>query len=54
MNEVTLQQVAFGHWEVIWRNIDTGQLRIAIFATWEKEIAERFAERKADNTEYLQ
>jgi hypothetical protein len=45
MNEVILERVAYGHWEVTSRNFDTGRIRIALFGAFEKEIAERFAAR---------
>lgn len=56
MNEVTLQQIAFGHWEVIYRNINTGTIRHSLFATWEKDEAERCADRRRAEAEqeYLQ
>lgn len=48
MNEVTVQQIAFGHWEVTYRNVDTGKMRVAIFAEWEQELAEQYADRKRE------
>jgi len=54
MNEVTVQKVAFGHWEVTTRNVDTGKLGVALFAAWEEDEANRYAEKKSANTEYLQ
>jgi len=48
MNEVTVQVIAFGHIEVTTRNVDTNQIRIAIFATWEQEAAEQYADRKRE------
>ena len=45
MNEVIVQEVAFGHWEVTTRNVDTNQIRVALFATWEQEAAEQYADK---------
>lgn len=54
MNEVTIEKVAFGHWEVITRNLDTGKIDHALFAAWEEDEANRYADKKSANTEYLQ
>jgi hypothetical protein len=45
MDEVIVERVAFGHWQVTGRNHATGKIRVSLFASWEKEIAERFAAR---------